>query len=447
MPIHQSARRGHRLIAALVLLPAFLAAVACGPDNSGGGGVSAADDPVDGSTISFGMVNGLVPAFQKYVDAYQKQFPDRKVTIQSLPDGGPDFIQQLSTQALSRKLPDLVFNVDNAANRLAAANVTSDLASWLEEGKAGLKGSNFLPQFLGQYRPLDHPEQITGLPVSADAVVLFYNKKLLAQYGEPIPSPSWTWSDLYRVANNVQTKSGGKTIGLAAPLGAGTHPEIYNPVIQAHGGYVYDPKTNKSGIGQPAAVGAWTELLNAYGHTSPAYSANDSAQAKFENGNVAMAFSVHATVPTVKSTLKDDWDVQTMPTVDGKPTAGGGSYGLSIGKTSEHKNAAWAFLSWFYDRNGGMKLAQATGQVVPPTADGLDSGSWRDATPPPANDQAFVSAAKTAVLAVQLPGKAQGELDASVLTAIQQVVLQHRSVADAFGDAEKKVNQALQAAK
>jgi len=80
---------------------------------------------------------------------------------------------------------------------------------------------------------------------------------------------------------------------------------------------------------------------------------------------------------------------------------------------------------------------------LPPTIDGLANGIWRNAPAPPTNQQIFADDAKEAVLAVQLPGKAQGVLDSSVITAIQQVELQHRSVADAFADAEKAVNAAL----
>lgn len=435
-------RRRYAAAAALALAPALILG-ACSSSQPSGASGTAANDSVNGSSITFAMINGLVPQFQQYVNAYEKQYPSRKVTVLSLPDDSTQYIQQLSTEALAHKLPDVLFNVDTSANLLASANVTMDMSSWLAQGKDGLKGSSFLPQFLGEYRPVNDPSEITGLPVSADSVVLFYNKTILKDYDEPLPSPSWTWDDLYKVAADVQRKSGGKIAGLVAPLGTGQHPEIYNPVIHAYGGYVYNPKTNKSGIGEPAAIKAWTEMLKAYGTASPPYSANDSSIPNFQDGQAAMEFSVHATVPTLKSGMKDSWDVQTMPLINGNPTAGGGSYGLSIGKTSQHKNAAWAFLAWFYSQQGGMKLAQATGQVVPPTADGLAHGSWQDITPPPSNNQAFITAAKSAVLAVQLPGKAQGVLNSAVLTAIQQVELQHRSVQSAFTAAQTIVNNAL----
>ncbi|MFG2674718.1 ABC transporter substrate-binding protein [Streptomyces sp. NPDC048445] len=411
---------------------------ACGGSSGGGGSV-------EGSKIVLSVQNALVPQFKKYAAAYEKEFPKRKISVQSLPDDSTQYVQQLVTQRLGGKVPDVLMNVDYAANQLANGNITMDLGPWLKEGKGGLKGEDFLPQFLGQYRPVEDPDEITGLPVSADSTTLFYNKDLFQKAGvTEYPKPDWTWDDLYRVANKIKKGSGDKFAALAPPLGIGDQNSVYNPVINAYGGSVYDPKTKKSGIGQPKAIEAWKMLLGAYGTSAPKYAADQGSLPKFENGQTAMAFSVRAVVPAMKQSLKGDWDTQTMPKINGKSTVGGGSYGLSIGKTSKNKEGAWAFLAWFYKNDGGMKLAQATGQVVPPTQQGLDHGTWRALPAPPKNEDAFATAAKDAYLLPALPAKAQKALSDSVKKAVQQVEIEHRSVTSAFQDAEKTVNQALQ---
>ncbi|MEU3509185.1 extracellular solute-binding protein [Streptomyces longwoodensis] len=437
-------RRRRRSLVAAASAVALLALLgACGGSSSGGSAGS-----VDGSKITLSVQAGLVPQFKKYVAAYEKAYPKRTITVESLPDDATQYVQQLVTERLGNKLPDVLMNVDYAANQLADGNITLDIADRLKEGKLGLKGSNFLPQFLGQYRPVSNPDEVTGLPVSADSTTLFYNKTIFRKAGvTEYPEPTWTWDDLYRVGAEIQQRMGGKAAGLFPPLGIGDQAAVYNPVIKAYGGFVYDPTTKKSGIGQPAAIKAWTQLLKAYGTASPKYSANATGLPKFDQSQSAMAFSVRATVPTQKASLKDDWDVQTMPKINGNPTVGGGSYGLSISKASHNQDAAWAFLAWFYSQDGGMKLAQATGQVVPPTREGVDSGAWRELPPPPRNEAAFAQDAKDAFLPPALPGAAQKVLTDSVIKAVQQVELQHRSVASAFGDAQKAVNQALQSAR
>src|SRR5690606_11754234 len=116
------------------------------------------------------------------------------------------------------------------------------------------------------------------------------------------------------------------------PLGDGSAQIIFGPVIQAFGGSVYDPETNKSGIGQPDALKAWELLLSAYGKASGPYTTTtDDPSLKFDSGNVAMAIASRGAVPGLKKTMPDDnWDVQVLPTINGNSTAGGGSYGLSI---------------------------------------------------------------------------------------------------------------------
>jgi multiple sugar transport system substrate-binding protein len=430
---------------AFVAAAMFPALAACGgsaASNTGDAG------KVDGSSIVFTTITGLEPQFKKYADAYMKEFPDRKVEVRSTTDKPDEYAQLLATARLSGELPDVFFNVDFLADTLAADNVTLDLTAGLKDGKLGkLHADSFLPQFVGQYRPLAKPEQITGLPVSADSVALFYNKALFDKVGvTEYPKADWTWDDMLRVAALIESKGGGHITGLGAPLGDGTAQIVYGPVIKAFGGSVYDSKTGKSGIGQPAAVKAWKLLLSAYGTASGPYTTKtDDPTNSFGSGTVAMSIASRGAVPQTKTTLKGkDWDVQVLPTIDGHSTAGGGSYGLSIAQTSKNQDAAWAFLSWFYDTGAGMKVAQDVGGIIPPTDDGIDKGTWKNGTPPPANIAIFAQSARSAVLLAQMPGSTSTTMQAATKKATQEVLLKGRSVEAAFGDAEKTVNAAIE---
>jgi multiple sugar transport system substrate-binding protein len=434
--------RSRRLTVAAAAVAVLPLLAACGSSNATG-----AAGEVEGSTIVLTTVTGLEPQFQEYADAYMEAFPDRTVEVRSTTDDAAEYAQQLATARLSGEVPDVFFNVDFLADTLAKNNVTLDLAPGIEEGKLGdLTIDDFLPQFVGQYRPLDDPDQVTGLPVSADSVGLFYNKSLFEQAGvDEYPQADWTWDDMYRVAEEIQTKSGGSIIGLGAPLGDGTAQIVYGPVIQAYGGFVYDAETGTSGIGQPEAIEAWTTLLAAYGTASGEYTTTpDDPTLRFDAGNVAMGIGSRGAVPQTKTTLVDaDWDVQVLPTIDGNSTAGGGSYGLSIAQTSENQDAAWEFLAWFYDTDAGMKVAQEVGGVIPPTEDGIDNGTWKDGTPPPANIAIFGESARTAVLLTQMPGASASVMSEATKKATQQVLLEGRDITEAFQEAEATVNDAI----
>jgi multiple sugar transport system substrate-binding protein len=432
-------RRPAAVTAALAVIPLL---AACGSASSPGAG-----NEVEGSTVVLTTITSLEPQFKEYADAYMKEFPDRTVEVRSTTDDGAEYAQQLATARLSEDLPDVFFNVDFLADTLAKNNVTLDLAPGIEEGKLGdLTMDDFLPQFVEQYRPLANPEQVTGLPVSADSVGLYYNKSLFEQAGvTEYPEADWTWEDMYRVAEEIQTESDGAVTGLAAPLADGSAQIVYGPVIQAYGGYVYDPETGKSGIGQPEAVEAWTTLLEPYGTASGEYTTTgDDPTLQFGSGNIAMAIASRGAVPQTQLALTDaDWDVQVLPTIDGRSTAGGGSYGLSIAQTSENQDAAWAFLAWFYDTDAGMRIAQEVGGVIPPTEDGISNGTWKDGAPPPESIEIFGESARTAVLLTQMPGASASVMAEATKKATQEVLLEGRDVAEAFQEAEETVNDAI----
>lgn len=442
MSPHSLSRR--RFTAAALLSPFAVSALTSCGDN--GAPEDGAAGSVDNSSIVLQTVVGLQPQYKKYADAYTAAFSTRKVEVRATTDDGAQYAQQLATARLSGELPDVFFNVDYLANVLAKNNVALDLAPGIAGGKLGaLRIEDFLPQFVGQYRPFATPDQVTGLPVSADSVALFWNKDLFEAAGvSDYPRADWTWDEMYAAAEQIQSKSKNVT-GLAAPLGDGSAQIIYGPVIKAFGGSVYDADTNKSGIGQPPAIEAWTMLINAYGKASNKYTATaDDPSLDFKSGKVAMAVGSRAGIPAVKGALKADWDCQVLPTINGNGTAGGGSYGMSISQTSKNTDAAWAFLAWFYDPAGGMKVAQEVGGTIPPTNDGIDNGIWKNGTPPPKSIAIFGESARSAVLLAQLPGNASTAMATATKKATQEVVLKGRAIGEAFADAEKSVNKALE---
>ncbi|MET0695089.1 MAG: extracellular solute-binding protein [Propionibacteriaceae bacterium] len=438
---HRYSRRAFiATVAPIALLPTL---AACGNNSSD----QESSGKVEGSSIVLQSLSALEPQFKQYADAYMKQYPDRKVEVRATTDDWTVYAQQLATARISEQLPEVFLNVDFLADVLAKDNVTLDLAPGIGSGKlTNLTMDDFLPQFVGSYRPLANPEHVTGLPVSADSVALFYNKSVFEKAGvTEFPQADWSWDDMYRVAGEIADRSGGKTLGLGAPLGDGSNELVFGPVIKAMGGVEYDPQANTTGLGEPAAIEAWKLLLKAYGKVSGPYSSkvNDPATA-FYSGNVAMAISTSANVPQNRSSLKADWDVQSMPRINGKSTAGGGSYGLSIAQTGSNQDAAWAFLSWFYDPNAGMKLAQQIGNAIPPTEEGLAKGTWRDVAPPPKNIAVFAETAKDAILRLQLPGTSATVMAEATKKATQEVVLKNRSVEEAFKEAQDTVNAQLQ---
>jgi multiple sugar transport system substrate-binding protein len=432
-------RRGIGLAAIAAICA--LAVAACG--SSGSDDKSAGD-----GSFTLEVLPSLHGSFKEVVGAYEKSHPKAKITLVQGPQDVAEYATQLATQRLGARTPDLFINLDILSDKLADSGFSEDLVAWFNKGK-GLTRKSFSEQFLSSYVPRKAPQTVTGLPVSADATVVFYNKKIFRQAGIPFPKDDWTYEQFLAAAQKISVAGKGKFYGVSALPDGDTPPSVwqaqYQPMIKAFGGYVYDAKTNTTGIGKPEAIKAWELLMQPWSSGAmPRYGVQAGAAAPtFAGGQYGMQVSVRALIPAYRQGLGNEWDVAQMPVVNGVHPVGGGSYGLSMSKPGKHKEAAWAFLNWFYSNNGGIKLLQANYSAVPPTIEGIQSGAWRSLPPAPANVDAFSAAIKDAVIAPKLPGKAQAALDDAVKSAVEKVALKHVPVKDAFEEAGQKVDAAL----
>jgi len=443
--VRHSWRRSAVGAVSAVAAAAMLAACSGAPAPSSSS-APAAGAQLSGSSITIGTYSPLAPQYKVWAEAYMKAFPDRKVEIIPVSDDFTKYEQILATQRISNTMPDLVFNVDFAANVLADGDLVLDLAPMLAQGKDGLKTDNFLPQFLGQYRPLSAPDKITGLPVSADSTALYWNKTLFDKYGvTEYPTDSWTWDDYLRVAKEIQQKSGGAIYGATPPAEDGSSISYWGPVLLSEGAKIYDPATNTVDIDSPAAISGWKSMLAFYPDATGPYSTSGGDAWNFASGKFAMGVGSSAIVGAARTGLKDQkWDLARMPSINGKHPSGGGSYAFSISATSKNVDAAWAFLAWFYDPEKGSLVAQSSegGSTIPPTLSGLEGGAWSEASVP-ANIKVLATTAKDAQLMVAMPGSTQGVMTDATKTAFQEVLLKGVSPEEAFKKAADTTNKAL----
>lgn len=429
--------RSMRGAIALVVSGAAVAALAgCG--GGGGGGGEASD-----KSITIGMNSGLVASFEQYAEDFEAEHPGWSVEVAAVPDAQPDYIQQLVTQGLSSTTPDIIFNYDTLNQTLANNQLLFDMKPWLDEGKGGLSTDAFVPAFLDQYRVGD---KITGIPVSADSGMLFYNEEVFKKYGvDELPTADWTLEDLYRVATEITDKAGGEAYGLGTPIGDSTAYFTFYSVLRAYGSNIYDPESKKFVFADEAGLEAWTELLRPYtdGFGTP-YSMKADGLKMFNSGQIAMVVNARPNVVTYRESLEGDWNVEQQPTVDGASTTGGGSYSLSISDKSTNKEGAWEFLQWFYATDGGMAAAEPNG-VVPPTTDGLENGTWKDDDNPVPSNLIRVTeyAVANAILPDPIPDEVQPKVAPALTKALEQVVLEGRSIEEAYTAAQDELNGLL----
>jgi len=409
--------------------------------------------------LRFAALAGIDGNFKPVIADWNAANPDIQITVETLPAGGVgEIVKSLSAAALSNSAPDLFNNLDTYNDQLADVGFSEDLVKWFGKGTYPLARSNFNQAFLSSYVPINFPKQVTGVPIAADAIVVFYNKTLFKKAGVAVPKKGWTYDEY--LATCVKLSKWGATQkpqiwGNSGGPGGGSSSiwqAQYNPFLHSVGAFTYDRNSNSSAIGSPAAISAFTQLLKPWQNGCiPKYSIVSGKSAPtFQGGQVAMEISVRALLPTYRDGLKakgQDWDVADMPVIKGSVSPyiiGGGSYGLGMSASSTKKEAAWKFISWFYTtKTGGINTLQASGSLVPPTDDGIANGDWRKLPAPPANIDAFANAIKNSFIAPHLPGQSGTVLDDSIKTAVQEVLLKNVSIAKAFKKAEAAVTASI----
>ena len=419
-------------VAIMAIATLGLAACSSGGDNGG---------EASNKTITIGMNSGLVPQFEAYAEQFMSENEGWDISVAAVPDAQPEYIQQLVTQGLSQTTPDIVFNYDTLNPTLAGNELLLDLTPYLEADN-GLSADDFVPNFIGQYRIGD---TITGLPVSADSGVLFYNEDIFAEYGVDTPSADWTLDDMYSAAEKITSGSGGETYGLITPINDSTAYFTWYPALKAYGSNVYDADSNSFVFANDDGIEAWTELARPYTEKfGTPYPQNQDNVALFNSGQAAMFVNARPVVATFRETMTANWNVQQLPTINGESTTGGGSYSLSISAKSSNPDGAWEFMNWFYSTDGGMQVAVPNG-VVPATTDGLENGGWKnDDNPVPSNLIAVTEyAVQNAILPDAIPDDVQPKVVPALTEALQKVVLQGVPVKEAYTAAQDQLNALL----
>jgi len=405
------------------------------------------------TNLTFGSISWFAPNIQKVVDEWNAANPDIQIKVEPMPDGNGPTVTYLSSKALSGSAPDIFNNLDVYSDQLADVGFTEDLVKYFGTGAGKVKRADFNQSFLSSYVPLNFPDQVTGLPIAADATVVFYNKTIFKKAGIAIPKKGWTYEEFMTTCKKISTwgaKQKPQIWGLSGGPGGGATSiwqAQYNPMIKSFGASVYNPKTNTSQIGSANAIKAWTKLVEPWQNGCiPKYSiASGKTPPTYAGGQSAMEVSVRALLPSYLAALKGDVEVVEMPRVNGgKPYVGGGSYGLGIAASSTHKAEAWKFIDWFYStKTGGINTLQMAYGLVPPNDAGIKSGAWRSLPAPPANVDAFGNAIKDSFIAPKLPGQSGTALDDAILKALQSILLKKVSVADAFKKAEAAVTVSI----
>lgn len=223
------------------------------------------------------------------------------------------------------------------------------------------------------------------IPYGANTHTVAFNKGLFDEAGLSYPTPDWTWSEAFSMAQALT-----RTTGDGRQVQAGILP--YGPAVFAsylnYGGPSYSEDGRRFDIANPGAIlGAQTYVdASRRLEVSPL----NAAEVNWNNGNLAMQqigiFNVDA-----MRVEGIDWDVVPVPALNVGGELRRSTFvsmeAWGINAHSEHKQEARKFIRWLFSPEV-MEQIGASGIVIPTSAYGYEA--FLRQTPPPVNLQAFI---------------------------------------------------------
>ncbi len=424
-------------LAALALLASATAAAALDRDENVRG------------TLSIGVVANQMANFESIIEGYKTVRPNVKVELTSLAPDSNSVLGALATRKLSGRIPDIIQSYDRFPRPYADGGISASLNEYLAEGK--IKRSGFADRFINQYEVIGGPNagQVHGMPMTADAVVLYYNKDAFDKAGVPYPTADWEWSDLVAAAKKLTVKSGNNTVQYGFGGFYAWHA-TYVPAIKAFGGSFFkDGRVHLKTEAASKAFHAYLDNVKDGTFASPAVIKTAGTwDLGFATELYAMASMVRAQLPNVLNQGRQGmrFDVQLMPKFNGVRANGMGSVGIALSSQGlANKKIAYDFFDYFYDGDGGMKALTAKYAAVPPVKALFDSPIWRTLPKNPSNSDAYIKAMEFGEQNPgAIPGRAQGIIDQTMTAMVENVVIGGKSVEEALAAAEAAINDHLE---
>ncbi|HEY0739111.1 MAG TPA: sugar ABC transporter substrate-binding protein, partial [Herpetosiphonaceae bacterium] len=400
----------------LVLLVLLSVLTACGSGTTGGtttgtatGAEGSAAPAASGSaapqgstaatgetvTIRWGFWGepGEKATHEKVAQAFMQEHPEIKIEIWHQPWG--DYFTKLQTLWASgdtATIPDVMFLFP--VPRYAADGVLEDLDPWIEKG--GVQTDDYWPALLESVK---YDDKIYGLPRDIGLEVLYYNKQIFDEAGVAYPTDSWTWDDLKTAAQKLTVVEGG---GRVARYALGMEGGKYSLWINQNKGSLLDDMRNpsKCTMTEPAAADAikfFSDMMNenqAMRDANLSQAGGDAAV--FQSNQVAMIVQNASRISAFNEAAMN-YDVAPVPIPSGgQRSASAGGAAWSMSSSSQHKEAAWTFLSWLQSTDDGQRLYTESGEIFPALQSTAKSAAFLQAQKPPTNRQAFLTEGENA---------------------------------------------------
>lgn len=302
----------------------------------------------------------------KCIEGFNEHFPN--ISFEKSYVSVNNWESTVRNQHLAGTLPDIVWSNSPDFYYLVSAKIAEPLDSYFENSeKAGV--FNLEEDFITNYLDMG---AMNGahylLPRSCDAVVTFYNKKLLTQAGIDLSviKDGWSWDTFMDVMSQYRSylDSKGKADWYCCDANLTTWLSCNYPILRSYGADVLT-KGGEIAIDSPETRECLAMVRSLMENK---YIVEDGVTPgnSFEIGTAPFLFqSASFSLFAERRELKNNIDLVSFPLIKAKnsPKIGSGIAGYAINRNSKEKAAAWQFLSYMMSREGQEKLAEGGLQV------------------------------------------------------------------------------------
>jgi multiple sugar transport system substrate-binding protein len=407
-------------VAALAVVGLTLAGCSSGGTDASGDG-----DKVTITYSNFISNGGNEENLATIVEAFEKENPDVKVDVTTLPYA--DYFTALQTDLAGGTVSD-VFDIE-------FANYAAYQANGVLAPLEGVDTDVYQASLADAYAT-DGTQY--ALPSSFSNVVLFYNADLFDAAGIEYPTSDWTWADEKAAAEKL-TDAGAGVWGDYQPI---SYHEYYKAVAQAGGDFLNEDGSAVA-FNSPEGLAAAEWLVGKSGTTMPTAEQGagtpDFDSGLFAEGKLAMW---HTGI-WMFGGLADAgfaWDIAVEPG-DTTPASALFSNGVAVSAGTKNADAAQRFAEFLTSSKTMVDVRLDSGWELPPIADESQLDAYLDKGDP-ANRQAVFDSLEQVALAPSI-GEGQTEMQDIVSEELTEAAAGRKSVQEALDSAEERVNALL----
>jgi multiple sugar transport system substrate-binding protein len=311
--------------------------------------------------------------FQEAVKQFRREHPDVTVLLELVPDQAA-IVRLLA----SDNAPDIAEWGGANMGQLLDAGLLSDLSARIE--RDGID--------LGDYYPcirdaMTDNGRVGALPVMAETIGVYYNKRHFDEAGLPYPQDGWTWDEFVATARQLTLRDERGNVLRHGVFTSFGHMLYVEPVVWNNGGALLaeDGTTLDGYLNAPATMEAFRQYLELIDSgVSPRQGVGkDSWIDCFIHGKMSMYMDANWAIKPMSPEQKAKFGVVGFPANKIAPRANLFQiYGYGISPRSSNPELAWSFLRKLALPGSGIdKLWSVLNLAVSRTA-ALQSGQAED---------------------------------------------------------------------